>query len=82
MDFFILPLSGYEAVLDIHWLKQFGPIVCDFQQLTLTIEVGGKSILLRGLQSQPRLLSIVDFNENKRLGTEGILFHIQGDSLS
>jgi hypothetical protein len=30
MDFFIIPLAGYEMVLGVHWLRTLGPILWDF----------------------------------------------------
>jgi hypothetical protein len=27
MDFFIIPLAGYEMVLDVQWLRTLGPIL-------------------------------------------------------
>jgi hypothetical protein len=30
MDFFIIPLAGYEMVLSVKWLWTLGPILCDF----------------------------------------------------
>lgn len=50
VDFIILPLSDYDAVLDIHWLKQFGPILCDFHQLIVTLDLDGK-VHLQGMHS-------------------------------
>jgi hypothetical protein len=35
-DFFILPLAGYDVVLDTQWLASLGPILWDFGALTMS----------------------------------------------
>jgi hypothetical protein len=30
MDFFVIPLVGYEMVLRVQWLRTLGPILWDF----------------------------------------------------
>jgi hypothetical protein len=30
LDFFVIPLAGYEMVLGVHWLCTLGPILWDF----------------------------------------------------
>jgi hypothetical protein len=30
LDFFVIPLVGYEMVLGVHWLRTLGPILWDF----------------------------------------------------
>jgi hypothetical protein len=30
MDLFIIPLGGFDMVLDVQWLRSLGPILWDF----------------------------------------------------
>jgi predicted aspartyl protease len=48
IDFFILPLSGAEIVLGVQWLKTLGPVVTDYEKLTMRFQSGGKVIQLSG----------------------------------
>jgi hypothetical protein len=36
MDFYIIPLDGYDVVLGCEWLRTLGPIVWDFTKLSMT----------------------------------------------
>lgn len=44
IEFLLLPLIGYDALLGIQWLKQMLPILCDFQNLTMELNIGGKEV--------------------------------------
>ena len=49
-NFLALPLQGCDIVLGIQWLKTLGPIVWDFQALTMQFKVNGRQVILHGLQ--------------------------------
>jgi hypothetical protein len=51
VDLFVLPLSGVELVLGVQWLKTLGPVLTDYESLTMTFWIEGQPILLVG---QPR----------------------------
>jgi hypothetical protein len=36
MDFFIIPLAGYEMVLGVQWLRTLGPILWDFANVCMS----------------------------------------------
>jgi len=44
VDLFVLPLSGADLVLGIQWLKSLGPILTDFETLTMKFIKNGKVI--------------------------------------
>jgi hypothetical protein len=52
VDFFILPLEGYEAVLGMQWLWTLGEILWDFSKLTMKFQWNGRLVMLKGLTDQ------------------------------
>ena len=48
-DFLVLPLMGCDVVLCVHWLKQLGPIMWDFNALTMQFAIQGKWFTLHGM---------------------------------
>ena len=48
-DFFVLPLMGCDVVLEVQWLKELGPIVWDFNKLTMQIVWKDQRVTLHGL---------------------------------
>ena len=51
VDLFCLPISGAELVLGVQWLKTLGPVLTDYNQLTMSFTFEGERVLLTG---QPR----------------------------
>ena len=51
VDFFVLPLRGCDMVLGVQWLITVGPILWDFQQLTMQFSIGDRMIKWQGLLS-------------------------------
>jgi hypothetical protein len=49
LDLFVLPLSGAELVLGVQWLKTLGPIVTDYEQLTMSFTKDGETVHLAGV---------------------------------
>uniref|UniRef100_A0A0A9DMB3 Uncharacterized protein n=1 Tax=Arundo donax TaxID=35708 RepID=A0A0A9DMB3_ARUDO len=35
IDFYVIPLGGHEVMLGVHWLRTLGPILWDFERLTM-----------------------------------------------
>jgi hypothetical protein len=48
VDLFVLPLSGAELVLGVQWLKTLGPILTDYEKLTMSFTKDGQRIQLTG----------------------------------
>lgn len=44
----ILPLRGYEIILGVEWLKEFGPIILDLNRFTQTVKKGDIMVILQG----------------------------------
>ena len=48
IDFYLLPLEGADAVLGVQWLKMLGPVVTDYEKLSMKFVWEGKLIHLEG----------------------------------
>lgn len=48
-DFFLLPLGGCDVVLGMQWLRTLGPVLWDFNSLTMSFKDGNKLVNLKGL---------------------------------
>ena len=46
IDFYLLPLEGYEVVLGAQWLRTLEMIEWDFSKLLMRFQYGGKRISL------------------------------------
>ncbi|XP_068662916.1 uncharacterized protein [Aristolochia californica] len=49
--FLVIPLFGFDLVLGIKWLQLLGPILLDFQALTMTFTEDHRQITLHGTQA-------------------------------
>jgi hypothetical protein len=52
VDFYILPLEGYDIILGTHWLRTLGEIVWDFSKLTMRFTSNGEDVMLRGISDR------------------------------
>jgi hypothetical protein len=60
MDFYIIPLDGYDVVLGCEWLRTLGPIVWDFAKLSMTCWLHDHWVHWTGIGGHPSpLLSAV-----------------------
>lgn len=48
VDFHLIDLSGTDAVLGIQWLRKLGPVLTDYDALTMKFMYEGRMIQLRG----------------------------------
>lgn len=48
VDLHVLPLSGADIVLGVQWIKSLGPILTDYNDLSMKFLKNGKMIELRG----------------------------------
>lgn len=48
VDFHLIDLSGTDAVLGIQWLRKLGPVLTDYEELTMKFMDEGRMIQLRG----------------------------------
>ncbi|KAJ0025979.1 hypothetical protein Pint_08072 [Pistacia integerrima] len=73
VDFYILPLEGYDAVLGAQWLSTLGPIVWDFSKLQMMFKSGDKKVLLQGLKStHDKLIDGEKFSKKLKKNKEGL----------
>ena len=49
-DFMVLPLMGCDLVLGVQWLKTLGPIMWDFNKLSMQFSIQGQDVKWSGLQ--------------------------------
>ena len=47
-DFFVLPLRGCDVVLGVQWLITLGPILWDFQHLTMQFVWHDNEVVWKG----------------------------------
>lgn len=50
-DFFLLPLGGCDLVVGMQWLRTLGPVLWDFNGLTISFEQNKKSITIKGMNT-------------------------------
>lgn len=48
VDLFVVPLCGAEIVLGVQWMKSLGPILTNYETLTMTFIKDGQIIQLTG----------------------------------
>ena len=48
VDFYVLPIEGVELVLGVQWLQQLGPILFDYNTLTMGFFWGDQFITFKG----------------------------------
>ena len=80
-DLHVLPISGADVVLVIHWLKSLGPILTDYNTLTMKFVHNGTIIELSGDSSRDHQ-AISPPQLRRMLQTDGVseLFHIRIDT--
>lgn len=57
-DFYLMPLSGCDIVLEKQWFSSLGKVLFDFEKRTIEFDMHGRHIMLRGSNKQP--IQIVD----------------------
>jgi hypothetical protein len=49
LDFFVIPLAGYDMVLGVHWLRTLGPIFWDFTKARMSYWRDDHCVVWQGL---------------------------------
>ncbi|KAI9165992.1 hypothetical protein LWI28_024310 [Acer negundo] len=72
VDFYLLPLEGYDIVLGTQWLSTLGPIVWDFSKLQMKFNMGNKKVILQGLSTpENRVVSDLQFKHSSQKRNTG-----------
>jgi hypothetical protein len=64
IDFYVIALEGYELVLDCNWLRQLGPILWDFDKLTMAFWWMNHRVKFQGLAAPKRPLLAATATDN------------------
>lgn len=48
VDLFVIPLNGAELVLGVQWLKTLGPVLTDYNNLTMSFTMNNQTIKISG----------------------------------
>ncbi|XP_061347791.1 uncharacterized protein LOC133293270 [Gastrolobium bilobum] len=67
MDCYVLPIQGADIVLGVQWLQLLGPILLDYQKLSMEFSWGGESIKLQGDQHT----TSISFNQFRKIQQQG-----------
>ncbi|XP_034198084.1 uncharacterized protein LOC117613593 [Prunus dulcis] len=76
VDMYLLPLEGCDAVLGAQWLSTLGPIVWDFSQLQMKFNVGGKTVVLKGVTPQDKIVNEHEICKELKKKKEGVILQI------
>ncbi|KAF5450607.1 hypothetical protein F2P56_030941, partial [Juglans regia] len=76
-DFFLLPLGGCDVVVGMQWLRTLGPVLWDFNKLTMTFTSGKGSVTLLGLSSsKPEFVEDVQIFQLTMVERKGMLLQL------
>ncbi|KAI5316982.1 hypothetical protein L3X38_036689 [Prunus dulcis] len=76
VDMYLLPLEGCDAVLGAQWLSTLGPTVWDFSQLQMKFNVGGKTVVLKGVTPQDKIVNEHEICKELKKKKEGVILQI------
>ncbi|XP_028113652.1 uncharacterized protein LOC114311688 [Camellia sinensis] len=77
VDFYLLPLEGYELVLGTQWLQTLGPILWDFSKLQMQFELGEKKVFLQGLSNpSPKFVNETNIHREYRRRKECLVLQL------
>ncbi|KAH9766092.1 hypothetical protein KPL70_002068 [Citrus sinensis] len=77
IDFYILPLKGYDIVLGTQWLRTLGQIMWDFAKLQMSFIIANKEIVLRGESiADDKLVGEVEVNREVRKCKKGMVLQL------
>ena len=77
-EFFILQLEEIDIVLGIQWLKTLGPILWDFESLTMSFKDKDKTVELRGQITPPdQLCDKKRISQSFKQRKQGLLMNFQ-----
>lgn len=76
IDFYLLPLRGYDVVLEAQWLSTLEPIVWDFSKLQMKFFLEDKEVALQWLTiADDKVFDVSEFEQVARKKKVGILLY-------
>ena len=77
VDLYVLPISGANVVLGVQWLKSLGPVLTDYNTLSMQFLSEGRVIKLQGdLNAKLNVLTPVQLRRLSRTQGEAQFYHI------
>ena len=77
VDLYILPISGANVVLGVQWLKTLGPVLTDYNTLSMQFFSDDRIIKLQGdLDAKLHLLTPVQLRRLNRTQGDALFYHI------
>ncbi|XP_077236504.1 uncharacterized protein LOC143878006 [Tasmannia lanceolata] len=77
IDFYLLPLEGYDVVLGTQWLRTLGPIIWDFSRMQMKFKVNDKEVTLQGLSNpEDRVVDDSKFIRTSKKNGQGVLLQL------
>lgn len=74
IDFYLLPLEGYDAVLGTQWLSTLGPIAWDFSKIKMSFSTMGNELNLQGMKTpEYKVMGRDEFAKEIKKNEKGIL---------
>ena len=70
VDFYVLLIQGAEVVLGVQWLQLLGPVLLDYQNLTMEFSWHNEKIHLKGEQNGS---SQVSLNQLRKMHSRGVI---------
>ncbi|KAK0581846.1 hypothetical protein LWI29_018689 [Acer saccharum] len=82
IDFFILPLEGFDIVLGTQWLRTLGSIEWNFEKLYMSFLWDSKKVTLKGINAVHNKVVVVVLGSRIYRGNQEVLVHWKGLSLA
>lgn len=57
-DLRLYPLGGSDVILMVDWLQQHNPITFDFKAMSIAINKGGETVVLKGVDNKGSIQEI------------------------
>ncbi|KAA8542515.1 hypothetical protein F0562_023667 [Nyssa sinensis] len=77
VDFYLLPLEGYDIVLGTQWLSTLGPILWDFAKLQMRFKIDDKEVSLQGMSvPKDQIIGDLQFSREFKKSKKGVLLQL------
>ncbi|KAI3742689.1 hypothetical protein L1987_60382 [Smallanthus sonchifolius] len=76
VDFFVLPLHGWDMVLGVSWLAKLGPVITDYSTSVFEFLLHGKQVKWQGDTTMAQAIQFHGFRHLIHSDSIGQLFHL------